>query len=99
MRLHQINYWGLRTMPLNRDDIFRQNIIHNDIETSKFGKRLIEIREEKGRTRKQAAQDLGIFPHTIRAWEAGKYIPNLSSMLEICKVYEITPNELLTFDE
>lgn len=62
----------------------------------KSGKFIAEIRKEKGLTQKQLAESLGISDKTISKWERGNGMPEVSLMMPLCEVLEISVNELLS---
>ncbi len=64
----------------------------NQIETGKF---ISECRKEKKLTQAQLAEKLNITDRAVSKWETGKSMPNVSIMLELCKILGITVNELL----
>ncbi len=62
----------------------------------KTGKFIASVRKEKNMTQRELADRLYISDKTVSKWETGKGLPEVSLMLPLCEVLEITANELLT---
>ena len=62
----------------------------------KVGRFIAASRKEKELTQRQLADMLLISDKTVSKWETGKGLPEVSLMLPLCKILEITVNELLT---
>lgn len=62
----------------------------------KTGKFIAEMRKSKGLTQKQLADALLISDKTVSKWECGNGLPEVSLMLPLCEILNITVNELLT---
>ena len=50
----------------------------------------------RGLTQSQLADKLNLTDRAVYKWETGKCMPDSSIMLELCKILEITVNELLS---
>lgn len=61
----------------------------------KIGKFISACRKGKGFTQAQLAEMLNITDRAVSKWETGKSMPDVSIMLELCKVLDISVNELL----
>ena len=61
----------------------------------KTGKLIAACRREKGLTQQQLADMLNLSNKTISKWESGSGSPDISNLLELSKVLEITVDELL----
>lgn len=61
-----------------------------------IGKFIAVCRKEKGLTQMQLAEKLNITNRAVSKWETGKSCPDVSIMLELCNILEITVNELLS---
>ena len=48
------------------------------------GKRLATLRQEKGMTQKELAEQIGVSRQTINAIEKGEYNPTIKLCLKIC---------------
>lgn len=62
----------------------------------KTGKLIASLRKEKGFTQVTLADSLGISDRTVSKWERGAGLPDVSLMLPLCEILEISVNELLT---
>ena len=62
----------------------------------KTGKFIAFLRKEKGFTQVSLANRLGISDKTVSKWERGAGLPDVSLMLPLCGILEISVNELLT---
>lgn len=62
----------------------------------KTGKFVAFLRKEKGLTQLALADRLGISDKTISKWERGAGLPDVSLMLPLCEILDISVNELLT---
>ncbi len=60
------------------------------------GKFIKERRKAKGLTQSKLAEQLGVSEKTISKWECGNGFPDVSLMLPLCEVLEISANELLS---
>lgn len=61
-----------------------------------IGKFIAICRKEKGLTQKQLAENLNITDRAVSKWETGKSIPDAAIMLDLCKIFDINANELLS---
>lgn len=66
------------------------------MDQEKIGKFIAECRKEAGYTQASLADQLGITNRSVSKWENGKSLPDASNMLELCKLLNISINELLT---
>lgn len=62
----------------------------------KIGKFIAEVRKQKNLTQRQLADVLSISDKTISKWECGKGLPEISLMMPLCEVLQITVNDLLS---
>lgn len=62
----------------------------------KIGKFISERRKEVNLTQMQLAEMLGITDRAVSKWETGKSLPDSAIMLELCKILNITVNDLLS---
>ena len=62
----------------------------------KIGKFIAQMRKEKNLTQRKLADELCISDKTISKWECGKGLPEVSLMLPLCEILEISVNELLS---
>ncbi len=61
----------------------------------KIGRFIAERRKKVNLTQSQLAEKLNITDKAISKWERGKAMPDVSIMLELCGILEISVNELL----
>ncbi|WP_427963704.1 helix-turn-helix domain-containing protein [Altererythrobacter sp.] len=64
-----------------------------------FGKRLENLRKQRGMTLAQVADQLGVSKPTVWAWEKGKARPVEERLPAIAAALGIEPNELASFSE
>ena len=60
-----------------------------------FGKRLKELRVEKGLSQQKLGELLGFCNQTISFWEIGSREPDLDTLVEIAHFFEVSYEELL----
>ena len=66
------------------------------MDQSKIGKFIAEARRAQSLTQRQLAEQLAISDKTISKWECGKGLPEVSLMLPLCEILQITVNDLLS---
>lgn len=62
----------------------------------KTGKFIAKMRREKHLTQRQLADKLSISDKTVSKWECGNGMPEISLMLPLCEILDISVNELLS---
>lgn len=62
----------------------------------KIGKFISENRKIKGLTQEQLALKLSVSKNAVSKWERGLNLPDASIMQELCKILDITLNELFS---
>lgn len=60
-----------------------------------IGKKIRELRTEKGLKQIELAEILNVTQSTIVRYENGKYEPSLSTLIKICKYFEVSADYLL----
>ena len=60
-----------------------------------FGKRLKELRIEKGMTQQQLAEVLGVDRTAVMKWELGERETNFGMLIKIAKYFQVTTDYLL----
>ena len=65
------------------------------MDTKKIGKFISKNRKRKGLTQEQLGELLGVSNKTISRWENGNYMPDLSLLIPLSEVLNISLNELL----
>ena len=58
-------------------------------------KRYAELRDARGMTDYQVAQETGINPNTLYAWRAGKYTPKVDKLAKVAKLFHIPLEQLI----
>lgn len=61
----------------------------------KFGKFISQLRKEKQLTQKDLAEKLFISDKAVSKWETGKSMPDISLLIPISKIFDISVTELL----
>ena len=60
-----------------------------------IGERLAIIRRKNGYTQARLAAKLGVSLPTVRAWEQGKSSPKYDTLVQLCKLYDVTSDFIL----
>ncbi len=66
------------------------------MDQQKIGQFIAEMRKEQGLTQRALAEKLLITDKTVSKWECGKGLPDVSLMIPLCQILQISVNELLT---
>ncbi|MDO4650044.1 MAG: helix-turn-helix transcriptional regulator [Eubacteriales bacterium] len=66
------------------------------MEQEKIGRFIAECRKSKGLTQMQLAEKLGITNRAVSKWENAKSMPDVSVMISLCEILDISVNELLS---
>lgn len=64
-----------------------------------FGKRLKELRLERGLSQRALGEVFGVCNQTISFWESGSREPDLDNLLSISKYFGVTVDDLLDENE
>ncbi len=59
-----------------------------------LGQRLYEMRKSKGLSQESVAEVLGVTRQTVSKWETDQTTPDFDKIIPICKLYNITTDEL-----
>jgi len=62
----------------------------------KIGKFISETRKKQNLTQEQLAEQLNISKNAVSKWERGLNLPDVSIMQDLCKILDITLNELFS---
>ena len=62
----------------------------------KIGKFIADCRKEKELTQEQLADELYITDRAVSKWERGLSLPDADKMLDLCNIFGISVNELLS---
>ncbi|AMV66664.1 Hypothetical protein ADU72_0719 [Pediococcus damnosus] len=60
-----------------------------------FADQLVRQRKRAGYTRKALAEELKVSPDLISEWEHGEVEPDLSALIKLHKLYQISLDELV----
>ena len=66
------------------------------MDQDKTGRFIKACRKEKNLTQREVAEKLNISEKTVSKWETGNGLPEVSLMLPLCELLEISVNELLS---
>lgn len=61
-----------------------------------LGNRLLNLRKAKGLSQEEVAEKLDVSRQTISKWETDQSTPDFDKIIPLCKLYEISSDELLT---
>lgn len=64
------------------------------MENNIFGRNLKKLRMEKGLSQQKMGEDLGFCNQTISFWENGSREPDLDTLVEIARYFQISLEEL-----
>lgn len=64
--------------------------LNNELKSARKGAKL---------TQRQTAEALGVASTTVSKWETGDTKPDIDTLLAICRLYNVTPNELLGYND
>lgn len=62
----------------------------------KTGKFILELRKESNMTQRELAEKIGVTDRAISKWENGRGMPDLSLLMPLCEILNISVNELLS---
>ena len=66
------------------------------MDQQKIGRFIAEQRKKQNLTQMQLAEMLGITDRAVSKWERGLSLPDSSIMLDLCRILEISVNDLLS---
>lgn len=64
-----------------------------------FGEKLSALRKQNGFSQETLAERLGVSRQAVSKWERNEAQPELSKILALCELFEVTPNELLGYEK
>lgn len=64
-----------------------------------FGRRLMNLRKAKAYTQEEVAERLNVSPQAVSKWETDNAYPDITLLLKIASLYEVTVDELLGKDK
>lgn len=65
------------------------------MDQKKIGSFLKELRKEKGFTQEELAEQLNVSGRTISRWETGYNMPDISILIELAELYEVSIPEIV----
>lgn len=66
------------------------------MDNDKIGKLIRELRRRNNLTQEQLADKVGVGFRAVSKWERGINAPDISNIYELCKIFNITKDELLS---
>ncbi len=69
------------------------------MDLEKIGKFITKKRQENNFTQESLAEKLGISNRSISKWERGICLPDANNMAKLCKLFDISYNELFSGEE
>lgn len=63
-----------------------------------FGAKLYSLRKEKGMTQEDLAQALDVARQTISKWELGETVPDMTKLMELSKIFDVSIDELVGYE-
>ena len=66
------------------------------MEQKKIGQFIAELRKEQELTQQELADRISVSNKTVSKWECGNGMPDISSIIPLCQVLNITVNELIS---
>ena len=64
-----------------------------------LGKKIMTMRNEKNLSQEQLAEKLNITRQTISNWENGKFYPDIDSLVNLSKFFNVSLDVLLSYDD
>lgn len=61
-----------------------------------LGEKLYELRKSKNLSQEEVAEKLSVTRQTVSKWETNQSTPDFDKIVPLCKLYEISTDELLT---
>src|SRR5699024_7281807 len=68
-------------------------------ETMDLGKKIMTMRNEKNLSQEQLAEKLNVTRQTISNWENGKFYPDIDSLVNLSKFFNVSLDDLLSYDD
>lgn len=60
-----------------------------------FSEKILSLRKSRGLTQEQLAEKLNVSRQSVSKWESGQAIPELETIVTLCRVFDITTDYLL----
>ena len=64
-----------------------------------FSKNLKKALKDRNMTLSSLANKLNLHRTNVCRWTTGKVVPRIDTLMKICEILEISPNELLGYDK
>lgn len=64
-----------------------------------LGKKITAMRNEKNLSQEQLAEKLNVTRQTISNWENGKFYPDIDSLVNLSKFFNVSLDNLLSYDD
>ena len=64
-----------------------------------FNESLSKYRKSAGISQEKLADMLGVSRQAVSKWETGETQPEMANLMAICRILNITPNELLGYEK
>ena len=64
-----------------------------------LGKKITAMRNEKSLSQEQLAEKLNVTRQTISNWENGKFYPDIDSLVNLSKFFNVSLDDLLSYDD
>ena len=64
-----------------------------------LGKKIMTMRNEKNLSQEQLAEKLNVTRQTISNWENGKFYPDIDSLVNLSKFFNVSLDVLLCYDD
>lgn len=65
----------------------------------KFGERLSVLRKQNALSQETLAEQLGVSRQAVSKWENGEAMPELSKLELLCRIFGVSPNYLMGYEE
>ncbi|MBQ7880706.1 MAG: helix-turn-helix transcriptional regulator [Clostridia bacterium] len=66
---------------------------------NKFAERLKELRDEQSLSQSDLAKELQISPACINRWEKNLRVPNIDSIILLCKFFNVSAGYLIGLED
>ena len=64
-----------------------------------FGEKLMKLRKEKGLSQEELAQELNVSRQAVSKWESNSAYPETDKIVQICKLFNTSMDELIGLKE
>ena len=64
-----------------------------------FNEKLLSLRKEKGMSQEKLAKSLNVTRQTISKWELNQTVPDMSKLVKIARLFEISLDEFTRGNE